>query len=125
MPVGKLHELQTKSDENEKGEKGGEAEKGENDDNGDDDVHHTYTTTPEHAAWGEENSGHQFNACVDEAATHEDTTPRHELTTTPPIRTMYDEKSGGDGSGGSGCQRRGRGEGHRQSDEANDEHQRC
>jgi hypothetical protein len=42
MPVGKLHELQTKSDENEKGEKGGEAEKGENDDNGDDDVHHTY-----------------------------------------------------------------------------------
>ncbi|KIJ13693.1 hypothetical protein PAXINDRAFT_13449 [Paxillus involutus ATCC 200175] len=34
MPVGKLHELQTKSDENEKGEKGGEAEKGENDDNG-------------------------------------------------------------------------------------------
>ncbi|KIJ14747.1 hypothetical protein PAXINDRAFT_12575 [Paxillus involutus ATCC 200175] len=126
VPVGTTNEPSNGIDEGEKG--GEEDEKGEwasgietpssNDDGGDEDVRHAYvvpTSTlppPYHAlppppdesrpppsmSLEGEMSGKQSSDHADEAATHHEH-PRHESTTTPPIRTPRDEKSSGEGRG--------------------------
>jgi hypothetical protein len=102
-------------------EKGGRASESaalsSNDDGGDEDVRHTYVVPepvppspyqvppppdesrpPPSVSLEGEMSGKQSSDHADEAATHHEH-PRHESTTTPPIRTPRDEKSSGEGRG--------------------------
>ncbi|KIJ06171.1 hypothetical protein PAXINDRAFT_20623 [Paxillus involutus ATCC 200175] len=105
----------------EEDEKGGRASESvalsSNDDGGDEDVRHAYivpTSTPPSpnhvppppdesrpppsVSLEGEMSGKQLSDHADEAATHHEH-PRHESTTTPPIRTPRDEKSSREGRG--------------------------
>ncbi|KIJ05642.1 hypothetical protein PAXINDRAFT_21119, partial [Paxillus involutus ATCC 200175] len=105
----------------EEDEKGGRASESaalsSNDDGGDEDVRHAYVVpkpaspSPNHVppppdesrpppsmSLEGEMSGKQSSDHADEAATHHEH-PRHESTTTPPIRTPRDEKSSGEGRG--------------------------
>ncbi|KIJ05233.1 hypothetical protein PAXINDRAFT_21488, partial [Paxillus involutus ATCC 200175] len=108
-------------DVEEEDEKGGRAsgieDPSSNDDGGDEDVRHAYVVpkpaspSPNHVppppdesrpppsvSLEGEMSGKQSSDHADEAATHHEH-PRHESTTTPPIRTPRDEKSSGEGRG--------------------------